>query len=176
MVLSKALRERDGEGRDWGDVMEDGFLKDAYWRVRWTWRNLRRLAKWAPVIWNDFEGDWSTILSVWAFKLRQAKEHIEEHQIIEDWKETADGMGVCLGALERLAADDYCSAEFRAYFEKYPTWPTSEQRPDGTIVHVPMPEDQRAEFCAIRDMEEARRKADLDLFCSSFSKYRGWWD
>ncbi len=148
---------------------------DYYAHIRMYYRNFKRLVLWAPVIWNDFNGDYSSMLRIWIFKMQQEREHIQEHQIIQDWEKVCASMKVCEDALTRILNDEYTDAEFAEHESKFPL--TIEKESDGlTYVSRSSPESS-ASIKAISEMHEAKVQADLTIFCDEFKKsLRTWWD
>lgn len=76
-----------------------------YYAVEHTYRGLRNVYRWAPVIWRDRDFDWSYLAEIMEYKLRRmggvvnARRHRRE-------------MLVCAELLRRLRADDYWQQEW----------------------------------------------------------------
>lgn len=159
-------------------------LSDELWHSEWNpywhfWRlhgRLRRLWRWAPFIWNDHEGDWSAILTIWAFKLKQGREHIIEHDLIMDAQKVHDSMAKCEAALLRLALDDYDRDGYAAHRERFP-WRGTISNPDGTFGFPEMSEAEKQSLRKHWEAAESARAADAEAFCAEFKEgYRSWWD
>lgn len=149
---------------------------DCYYAQRRLLGRLRRVFRWLPVLWRDFDGDWAAIFLVWEFRLREGARHIREHNLIEDAEKVASEMETCAAALCRLAEDDYAREEWERHRSRFPPR-RAERLADGRYCLEPMSDEEAASLEALVRIEEAMRAADEKLFAETLIKnYRGWWD
>lgn len=159
------------------------------YRVRWwfrdcdllhpvrVWHKLGNLARWAPLLWDDVDWDYSSLYIMMHTKLRFMRECLEENHSHTDWQETVVQLRTAEDCLSRLATDDYIMEEFVAHNARFPRDLRWVDLPDGNRQLVPMSDEEHEAFFKIVHKEEALRQADLETFAKQFVEHsRGWWD
>lgn len=140
-----------------------------------TWRKLRNVARWIPLLWADVDWDYTSLYEVIRFKLRNMREHEATHQIHSDWRETSEQMRVAESCMSRLLSDDYLSEEWDAHCAKFPSRRMT-KRSDGMIEILPMSDEERDAFRLIYAEEDRLRQLDIEEFARVFVTHsRGWW-
>lgn len=140
-----------------------------------TWRKLRNVARWVPVLWADVDWDYTSLYEVIRFKLRNMREHEAEHRMHADWEETAAQMLVAERCMARLLADDYLAEEWAAHGAAFPDRPMVE-RPSGMYERLPMSDEERAAFTGLYKEQERLQQLDIEEFAHVFVTHsRGWW-
>lgn len=71
------------------------------------WRGLQNLWRWTPVIWDDYDWDWTAIARVLEFKLKKHAELEEKYGHHINSLKDAKQMRICAALLRRLQDDNY---------------------------------------------------------------------
>lgn len=136
--------------------------------LRRVYRFVRKLIDYAPVLWRDWDVDYSSLFDLILFKLKRMEAQFSaQKECVVDISE----MLVCIGALERLKADEYGSAEHDAHYKK---WGINPDIFDPANYNKGPEELQ--ELMAIFDMQEKCMERDLALLFDTLKKHvKQWW-
>lgn len=75
--------------------------------LRNFWYGIKNIIRWAPVIWDDVDWDWTSLATIMEYKLRRSA-HLEEtigHHTTS--LHDAHDMKICANILKRLLDDNY---------------------------------------------------------------------
>ncbi len=90
------------------------FVYDVYY-------GLENVIRWAPIIWDDRDWDWTYLAIVMEYKLRRMSNHELKYGHHTTSERDGKQQLVCANLLARLIKDDYCdNAEIR--FGKFTTF------------------------------------------------------
>jgi hypothetical protein len=172
--------------KDWVEDKSPFLRHRMYWCERQDWLHpsriywkIKNVVRWTPILWNDVDWDYTSLYIVTLNKIKNMREHHEEHHNHTDWEEVVSQMKTAEGCLERLIEDNYLSEEWDKHRDKYPRIPHSlwEKLPDGCIKMPDMKEKERVEFLKLVDAEEKLRQTDKETFASAWTKHvQQWWD
>ena len=114
-----------------------------------TFENLKRLWSWIPVIWNDREFDYTYLLQIMEFKMRQMAVHHRTRQVVADWERTAKQLEEAAALCKRMGTDAYFDLTDYRHLEPHET----------------------------NKKEDEMYARDMDRLFLLFKKYlRTWWD
>lgn len=147
---------------------------------------IKRLIKWAPIIWENYDWDYVYLLKIMYFKIDLMEKRMRTAQIIEDWETIADQMLECKTLLKnQIEKDeyDYVEEELEKHKEKWGDIRTT-FNPDNSIsiksskVQTPEEEEQeRKEYLNIVQKGINIKKSELNKLFELLPKYiQGWWD
>ena len=147
---------------------------------------IKRLIKWAPIIWENYDWDYIYLFKIIYFKIDLMEKRMRKSQIIEDWETIANQMLECKTLLKnQIEKDeyDYVKEELDKHKEK---WGDIEIKlnSDNSInmkcskVQTPEEEEQeRKEYIEIIKKGVNIEKSNLKKLFELLSKYiQGWWD
>jgi len=79
------------------------------WRIKRLFWNIKRLIKWVPVIWNNFDFDWVYLIKVMQTKLKTMEEFYANDRITMSVgaKKHAKNIKICRILCDRLITDEY---------------------------------------------------------------------
>lgn len=142
---------------------------------------IKNLYNWFPVIWDDYNWDESTILTILKFKLdRMEKAFRSKHAMAVGSEKAADQMKMCSVALDRLIKDDYTA--FNKHNEK---WGEASMEFEKNKLNIKRPnvitekdeKQERKEFKDCCEHEDYLIKQDLEFLFDTMKKHiRTWWD
>jgi hypothetical protein len=142
---------------------------------------IKNLYNWFPVIWDDYDWDHSTILTILKFKLdRMEKAFRSKHAMAVDSEKLADQIKRCSLVLDRLIEDDYTA--FDKHDEK---WGEISMEFEGNKLNIERPnavteEDkvkESKEFLDCCEHEDYLINQDLEFLFDTMKKHiRSWWD
>lgn len=156
MIDYEDLRTRWRLGRSW---------------PRRTWRRLRKLATWAPVIWGDVDWDYSSLYLVMLTKVRGMRvAHEGYHSTAEPGRsEVIQQMRTTEEALARLLADDYLGEEWDALVD--------EVYPEGVGEVMKVTEAGSERIRSLSGRQDALQEADRAVIGKAMKEWaHGWWD
>jgi len=143
-------------------------------------RKITNVARWLPLLWNDYDWDYYPLYKMLHQKIKFMKEHHRDHHNHTDWEEVVAQLQTVEDCLDRLLRDNYLEKEWDAHRARFPRdkWFDSwVQLPDGSRQMPSMSDDERDAFKILHDEEERLRQADLDTLGQTISRHvRGWWD
>lgn len=148
-----------------------------------------RVIEYSPVLWQDRDYDYRHILTMLQYKLKRTREHITEHQFIQDADLVGEQIAHAEELLRRVLNDDYCKEEQAAHEAKWGDTVDlshpSEDHPgffewDMSRANVHTPEEkqqEKDEQMIIYERMELARELDLDeLFAHIRKNIQRWWD
>lgn len=144
-----------------------------------TWRKIRNVVRWVPVLWEDADWDHTYLYRIIEFKLRNMAAHQVEHGHHEECESTAQQMLDAADALRRVREDDYLETEWARYAEGEDRLDVSkwERTPEGHLKMPPLSDEKRVWLRSLSDRHESLVVRDLRLFADAMvEKSRGWWD
>ncbi len=144
-----------------------------------TWRKIRNVIRWIPVLWRDADWDYSSLYTIMATKLEHMAAHQRSHDNHEESAKLAGQMSDTAKALRRLISADYLPEDWEIYWKRYPLPPCSEweRTEDGCAIMPSMSDGQRGVFRDICGREAGLMKDDLDFVAKQFAENsQGWWD
>lgn len=87
--------------------MKERFNKFTY-TIRRFWKQTRRLIKWAPVIWNSYDWDYSYAIDVFKLKLEETAAHMEsDKSLAVNSKHYASRIRMVLRLMDKVYNGDY---------------------------------------------------------------------
>ena len=99
------------------DAIKDWIWQNIGWRIRYTYRAIKNLIRWFPVIWKDRDWDQTFIYEVLIHKLEKQAKYIGERDWHTRAKREAEKMLLC-ARLARLQQEDLYALEYLDYFEQ----------------------------------------------------------
>lgn len=131
-------------------------------RLKRLFYNIKRIFTWLPIIWNDRWFDYTYLLQIIEFKLRNdAKQYIKNGHCVDSDKYGRQ-MILAANLCERLTKDEY-----------YSPWSVNLRK----SIWKRLSEEESKKFCWIVERESEMRKQDLDYLLTIFRKHAmNWWD
>ena len=77
------------------------------WRIRKFFKSVKNLIRWAPIIWNDQDWDYSYIYNILKHKLIFMAEHMYNNGYHECSKQDGDRMILCVMLIDKIQNEDY---------------------------------------------------------------------
>ncbi len=149
--------------------------RSLFWRVV-------KIFKWLPVLWNDSDWDWTSILTIHEFKLRSMANAFQGPYAVSMGSERAAKQMLIAAALcKRIREEKYADWKWDVIHELTGEWATE---PAGDNAHrLIWPnqkisgEEKRRLVLEASNYEERQRKQDLEYLGLLHRKYlRNWWD
>ena len=149
----------------------------------------RLMWDYAPILWNDVDWDYSSILRLLQYKLSRTRKYIVEHDRHLHSQKYGKQMAHAEFLIDRILIDEYLPKEVAAHDEKYGEWdwdftPCN----DGTDcsfmtsknAKCATPQEQKRADNARHTLykkQEAAKQKDYDRLFSHIRKYiQHWWD
>ena len=79
-----------------------------------TWKGLKNVIKWLPIVWKDRDWDHVYITDVLKFKIKNTADYIEEHKRYEGWERDVERMRMCVRIMDKLD-DGFYEHEYQDY-------------------------------------------------------------
>lgn len=136
--------------------------------------NIKRIIKWLPILWKDRDWDYSFILIILQFKIRQNRKYISKYGLAANKDKIIKEMKTVENLLERLAdCQKYTEKDFRQHYSKW-------KRDSSDLVNnllIPPSEQEYKEFKILIDKEIYMWNQDMDYTFKMLKKHlRNWWD
>ena len=158
-----------------------------------TYRFLRKLYAWSPILWNDFDWDYSYLLKILEFKLHRMADTIESNGIIVASDRVAKQIRYATFLIERIQEENYCKEEYAAHEEKWgegvmnfvdlpkddPHYGTCSEMNMYTIKSKQqgLEDQEKKEHMVIYERARDTRQKDLDRLFRHMRRYlERWWD
>lgn len=121
-------------------------------------QGIANLVRWAPVIWGDFDWDWSPLARVMEYKLRRMANLHNYHGHHLNNQREARQMMICANLLNRLDKDEY----FDQAYQRYDAYEN-------------LTDQQKGRYAALQATQI--QKDDQRLLGTIIGKYLNhWWD
>jgi hypothetical protein len=90
-------------------------------KIRRFFNNIKMIIDWIPILWGNWDWDWTFLFEVLIFKLNRMEKYFSESDIAEDNEKIAKQIKEVTGLLKRLKEDDYWDeiAKELHFCEKY---------------------------------------------------------
>ena len=145
------------------------------WRIKRLFSKIRKLVRWIPVIWNDYEWDHCYFLQILSFKLKLMEEFYKSDKAISvDSKKLAKDMRICWLLCERLINGHYLNMLDMQYHQtNFENFIAALNKGEATITSHTV----SWTFNRWMKYEDYMRKQDLDYLCKLLQKHLfSWWD
>lgn len=144
--------------------------------------NLKMIAQWIPVLWNNWDWDHMFLMEVLKYKLLRMQKYMKKHAYVAAADQLAAQMKACTDIIDRLEKNRYTEKEIADHDEKY--GPLSmEPDENGVILWRPkarelgLEEEEAERRFEIYLLGEKRREKDLEiLFRIMQKRMEYWWD
>jgi hypothetical protein len=77
------------------------------WKLRHFFKRISNLIRWAPIIWNDQDWDYSYIYNILKHKLIFMSEHMYNNGYHALSKQDADRMMLCVRLIDKIQDEEY---------------------------------------------------------------------
>ena len=139
-----------------------------------TTDSIKRLIKWAPIIWSDRDWDHYFILNVLKMKIKFFREHIEKYGLHVNKGRDCKNMLIAELLIERLQNPSQYVEHYKAEYDR--KWPT----PEGDILELlnrNFSKEETADFKRLMQLEEEAWNRDFKYLSEHLRKHlRQWWD
>jgi hypothetical protein len=149
--------------------------------IRWFFSRVWNILRWVPVLWKqDVDWDWTSLMDIYAFKLRKMADSFEKHSRHTDADRDVKHMRICAELCKRIRKDEYADwkseelHELRGdfVFVKKDNFYTHEY-PNSKISD----EEYHKRLKEMFAYSERMYKQDIDLLFKLHRKYlQHWWD
>jgi hypothetical protein len=140
------------------------------------YRKIENVIRWAPLLWNDVDWDYVSLLDMMRQKVKYMREHQRDHANHTDYEQIMGQMKSMEDALERLIKNDYVSEDYDKHREKFPER-ESTLGPDGNYHMAKMSDEEAKSVRSLHKIEEALIQEDLEEIGKILREHvRGWWD
>lgn len=68
---------------------------------------IRNLIKWLPIIWKDRDWDWTFLMIILSFKLKNMSELHEKYSVYKDYKKRSHDLKTASILADRIADEEY---------------------------------------------------------------------
>jgi hypothetical protein len=86
------------------------------WRIKYFFKSIQNLIRWAPIIWKDRDWDHRYIYDILRFKIQNQAKYIGEKDRHTSAKRDAERMMTCVRLIERVS-DEFYDGEYMDYQE-----------------------------------------------------------
>ena len=137
---------------------------------------LKNLIKWWPIIKEDYDWDYTSILELLEFKLNKMAEYFEsENAITLEAEKEAKEMKEAAFLCRKLIDDNFFD------FEIWDKWHSKPCNKDGQFPPLVLTEEQQKEYekdmQEIHEKEALERQETLNQLCEILrTRLFGWWD
>jgi len=173
--------------------------KPYYYKVLWmyqdvvslprkVWLFVKKVVKYAPLLWSDRDFDYSYIFEVLRFKLKLTREHIIDHNILVNADEVGKEIKYAEDILDRLTTQGYYDEEaHQKHEEKWGESVWNMKTIEGSTAklldsyrvkarELGLEDQERKEERRLHEADDAAREKDLDdLFVHLRKHIEGWW-
>jgi hypothetical protein len=156
------------------------------WRLRTFIKNIKRLIKWTPVIWNDREWDQDYLYAILEFKIKNMQEFYESGQsntCQESVNETISEMKEIRRLIDRIRNDVYLDETSVEFNKKYPNYYKDafnfepvEGKSYSRLVSKAGKEAESEHRLCCEFAEKNKQEERKQLFGLLRDKIEGWWD
>lgn len=159
--------------QDWKYRIRDFFLDTFYWPVKQFARKVIKIVQYIPILWNDYDWDYSYIYVLLKYKLERTYKAIDYgYELPKSKNKRLKSLKRCIVLLENLIKDDYCKQELNVYHKNNKTNWIKEK--DGSLVSPP--NKNWKELTRLVKKQDLLRKSDTkELFDLMAQNTRSWW-
>lgn len=87
------------------------------WRIKQFFRNIIRIIKWVPRLWNNEDWDHNYALYVFRFKLSDIADYIEKNGHLENGKNKVSRIRTAIRFIDKVYGDDDYLSEYHKEFD-----------------------------------------------------------
>lgn len=150
-------------------------------------KQIKNLIKWFPIIWNQYDFDYSEAVKVFSFQLEKLANFLDsKHAHTESAKSTASSIRRWLKLMEKVQNEDFATEYQEKFKQKYGETKFVSVKISDTLVELVLiypkvegyTEDQIEDIYRQMFYKSVRkqRKAELLVWKLLANHMNGWWD
>lgn len=159
--------------------IKDSVLDFLYYPPKSWFKKIHKIIKYIPILWDDYDFDYSYIYKLLRFKLVRTYKAINEgFEVSKDKDKRLKPLARCIQLLENLIENNYNKKQMDLYHKKYPYVNDFVKDEKGNLVSKPSKDSAKKYQMLRRVMKEEGRLMNKDkreLFDLMTIHIHSWW-